>query len=77
MAVPYCFGMQLSGRDDAQLRLGLAVVFVEDLVGEVVGPAEQEVGVEGAELAQEDVSAEALDGALGGWGRTGGLTPAT
>jgi hypothetical protein len=52
------FGMQLRGRHYTQHRLGPAIVLVEQLVGEIVGPSEDEVGIEGAVFAEIDASAD-------------------
>lgn len=44
--------MKFRGRNDAQFGLSFAVVFVEELVGKIVGPSEDEVRVEGAEFSK-------------------------
>ena len=46
---------------DAQLRLGFAIVLVEQFVGEIVRAAEEEVGVEGAEFAEIDAPVGCLE----------------
>jgi len=46
---------------DAQLRLGFAIVLVEQFVGEIVRAAEEEVGVEGAEFAEVDATVGCLE----------------
>ena len=67
--------MELGGGYDAQLRLGLAIVLVEEFVGEVVRSAEQEVRVEGTEFAKIDVAVKVL-GECWILCICGGLTPA-
>lgn len=52
--------MEFCGGDDAERGCGFAVFFVEELVGEVVGAAEEEVGGEGAEFADVDGSGSVL-----------------
>lgn len=70
--------MEFGGGYDAQLRLGLAIVLVEEFVGEVVWPAEEQVRVEGAEFPKIDVTGRRSEGAAR-WAYKGvcrGLTPA-
>lgn len=44
--------MEFRGRNNAQFSLSFAVVFVEELIGKIVGPSEDEVRVEGAEFSK-------------------------
>jgi hypothetical protein len=78
MVFAQSFSMEFGGGYDAQLRLGLAVVLVEEFVGEVVWPAEEQVRVEGAELSKIDVTGRRSEAAAGRAyeGVCRGLTPA-
>lgn len=51
MAVSYCFCVELCSRYNTQLGLCFAVIFVEELVCEVVWSAEEEVRVECSKFA--------------------------
>ena len=53
--------MEFGSGYDAQLRLGFAIVLVEQFVGEIVRAAEEEVGVEGAEFAEIDTPVGCLE----------------
>jgi hypothetical protein len=67
--------MKLGGGHHAQLGSRPAIVFVEELVGEVVGAANYEVRVEGSEFSQIYVSA--AQSAPAAECAHGGLTPAS
>lgn len=48
--------MEFGGGDDAELCRGFSIFAVEEFVGEVVRAAEEEVGGEGAEFANVDIT---------------------